>query len=318
MMLQRRDFLRTGAGLAIGSAFLAGSNMAGESAKKRRVLYFTRCQGFVHGPVTRPAGKADELAPSEKWMQAMAAKHGFDVMCTKEGNVFDGDIDKFDAIVFYTSGNLSEPIPGNSKDPPSSPISAEGKRRLLAAIEAGKGFIGIHSATDSYRTPRDQCDPYIAMLGAEFLSHGAQQEATMKVGSTRFPGLEDLKDFRLFEEWYSHIKIAKDLHVILIQETKGMQGWQYDRPPFPATWARAHGKGRVFYTSMGHDVKIFENPVFEKTFMAGLRWSAGDVAFVPTPNIAEVCPGADQSPTQPAETKKTKGGAKGKRRAEKK
>lgn len=307
MMLRRRKFLQASAGAAIGSVLLAASNTAAGPARKRRVLYFTRCQGFVHGPVMRPGGKADELAPSEKWMHAMAAKHGFDVTCTKEGRVFDGDIGAFDVIVFYTSGDLSQPIPANSKDPPSSPISPEGKQRLLAAIEAGKGFMGIHSATDSYRTPRDQCDPYIAMLGGEFLSHGAQQEATMKVGSPTFPGLEDLKDFRLFEEWYSHIKLAKDLHVILVQDTQGMQGWQYERPPYPATWARAHGRGRVFYTSLVHSEKIFELPVFEKIFVAGFRWAAGDAAFAPTPNIAQVCPGADRSPEPPAGPKKAKG-----------
>jgi hypothetical protein len=320
MTLKRRDFLRIGAGAALiaPSAFWAARSAAAQPGKKRKILYFTRCQGFVHGPVGRPNANPKELASSEKWMQTMGDRYGFEVVCTKEGNVFDGDIDQYDAFVFYTSGDLTKPITNTAKEPPSSPMTEQGKSRLLKAIEDGKGFLGIHSATDSFRTPKGQVDPYIAMLGGEFLSHGKQQEATMHFVSPKFPGLEGMKDFRLFEEWYSLVKIAKDLHVILVQETKGMEGWQYDRPPFPATWARANGKGRVFYTSMGHSDPIFANPTFEKVFIAGLRWVDGDTSFDPVPNVAEVCPGADQWPVQPAGTEKPKAAGKKVKGGEKK
>jgi len=217
-------------------------------------------------------------------------KAGIDVVCTKDGAVFDGDLDQFDAFVFYTSGNLC----GKCEHPqPGGPISPEGKKKFLAAIGAGKGFVGIHSSTDSFHSPG--VDPYIAMIGAEFVIHGAQQKATMKVIPPKFPGMEGLGDsFTLFEEWYSLYKFAKDLHVLLVQETKGMTGEPYQRPPYPATWARMQGKGRVFYTSMGHN-EIWHQKIFRQVLMGGLAWALHDADADVTPNITEVTPDANKT-----------------------
>ena len=87
-------------------------------------------------------------------------------------------------------------------------------------------------------------DPYIAMLGGEFVTHGPQQVATMRVTSPDFPGIADQGlsgSFAMNEEWYALKNFAKDMHVILVQETEGMKGQCYQRAPFPATWARMHG-----------------------------------------------------------------------------
>ncbi len=223
-------------------------------------------------------------------MTKWGKKAGIDVVCSKDGAVFDGDLDQFDGFVFYTSGNLC----GKCDHPqPGEPISPEGKKKFLTAIGAGKGFVGIHSSTDSFHSPG--VDPYIAMIGAEFVIHGAQQKAMMKVTSPKFPGMEGLGDsFTLFEEWYSLYKFAKDLHVLLVQETKGMTGEPYQRPPYPATWARMQGKGRVFYTSMGHN-EIWHQKIFRQVLMGGLAWALHDADADVTPNIAEVTPDANKT-----------------------
>ena len=69
-------------------------------------------------------------------------------------------------------------------------MSPEGKQKLLDAVAAGKGFVGLHAATDSFRSKG--VDPYIAMVGAEFSGHGVQQDATLRITSPKFPGLQDL------------------------------------------------------------------------------------------------------------------------------
>ena len=125
--------------------------------------------------------------------------------------------------------------------------------------------------------------------------HGAQQKAPMEVVSPKFPGIEGLgNSFSIHEEWYAQHKFAKDLHVILVQETKDMQGEPYQRPPYPATWARLQGKGRVFYTSMGHD-QIWQNPTFKQVLMGGIAWALGNVEADVPPNIAKVTPNANQT-----------------------
>ena len=55
------------------------------------------------------------------------------------------------------------------------------------------------------------------------------------------PGAKGLEDFQMHEEWYSLKNFAPDLHVILVQDTVGMRNLDYERPSFPATWAREHG-----------------------------------------------------------------------------
>ncbi len=134
-------------------------------------------------------------------------------------------------------------------------------------------------------------DLYIEMLGAEGISHNAQQKAKNTCVDTKFPGCEDLKDgIDMFEEWYSIKNFAKDIHVILVQESKGMAGNLYLRPPYPATWARMFGKGRVFATSMGHREDVWTSPTFQKLLVGGMSWALGKVDADITPNIETVTP----------------------------
>ena len=68
-----------------------------------------------------------------------------------------------------------------------------------------------------------------------------------------------------------------------------MEGPSYKRPPYPSTWARMHGKGRVFYTSMGHREDVWTSPEFQAVLIGAdadntgghsLGW-VGDVTLVP-------------------------------------
>ena len=285
--MKRREMLVTTGAAVLGlSAFPVGWTAAAEK-KKQKLLYFTQSAGFEHGVVKRSGG---ELAFSEKTLTEMGQRARFEVECTKDGRVFDGDLDQYDAIAFYTSGDLTKPNRNNT--PPMSPA---GKQKLLDTISAGKGFVAFHAANDSFRS--GGIDPYIAMVGAEFCGHGAQQEATVTVASPKFPGAEGLgKSLSLREEWYAFKKIADDLHVILVQDTGTMTGKLYERPPFPATWARTHNKGRVFYTSFGHRNDVWTNPKVQELMLGGIAWTMGNVDADVTPNIARVTPEANQLP----------------------
>ena len=285
--MKRRDMLVTTGAAVLGlSAFPFGWTAAAEK-KKQKLLYFTRSAGFEHGAVKR---SGDELSFSEKALIEMGKRAGFEVECSKDGRLFDGDLDQYDAIAFYTSGDLTKPNKNNT--PPMSPA---GKQKLLDAIAAGKGFVGFHTCTDSFRS--NEIDPYIAMVGGEFCGHGAQQEATVTVASPKFPGVQELgASLSLREEWYAFKKIAGDLHVILVQDTSTMTGKLYQRPPFPATWARMHDKGRVFYTSFGHRDDVWTNPKVQQVMLGGIAWAMGNVDADVTPNIDKITPEANQLP----------------------
>jgi type 1 glutamine amidotransferase len=279
-MKRREMLLATGAAVVGLSVFPVGWVSAADN-KKQKILYFTKSDGFVHEMVDRTSKKyADgKLAYSEKLLAELGEKAGFDVVCSQDPAVFDGDLSEFDLIAFYTTGK---------------PISTEQKQKLLDAVSAGKPFVGIHSATDTFHGAGAEIDPYIAMIGGEFVVHNAEQKATNRIASPHFPGVEGLgESIELFEEWYTLKNYAKDLHVILVQETEGMKGNAYERPPFPATWARRHGQGRVFYTSMGHRADVWNNKIFQDILLGGIAWGLGNAQAEIPPNIDQVTPHAE-------------------------
>lgn len=310
--MNRREMLqRTGAAALALGAFPLGWAQAAD-APRRRLFMYTRSEGFEHTVVKR---KGDQLSLAETIVTDLGKKHGFDVFCTKDGRAFiNEDLSKYDAFVFQTQGDLfSEKSRDNS--PPMTP---DGKKALLDAVAAGKGFVGCHCASDTFHSkgpsdqnqPPEERDPYIAMVGGEFIVHGAQQKAFMRVVDNQFPGAKGLSDFELLEEWYALKNFAPDLHVILAQDTKGMKidggNWAYNRPKYPATWARMHQKGRVFFTSMGHREDVWQNEIFQNLLLGGLNWAVRNVEADITPNMTQATPEANEMPKAPPRPEKKK------------
>jgi uncharacterized protein len=192
-------------------------------------------------------------------------------------------------------------------------MTSAGKQALLDAVAGGKGFIGSHSAADTFHTNNEAkkgperyknfgaaADPYVRMLGGEFIKHDAQQKAHLRCVDQKFPGMEHCGEgFDKMEEWYSLKDFSDNLHVLLVQETSTMKGNEYQRPAYPETWARMHEKGRVFYTSMGHRDEVWSDALFREIFTGGMHWVCGDVNADLTPNLNQVAPGWAQNPPFP-------------------
>ena len=300
-MNRREMMFRSGAaalGLGLSGFPLGWARALADEGPKKRVLFFTKSSGFQHSAITEKDGKPGY---AQKILTDLGEKHNFEVTTTKDGTVFNPEnIAKYDAFFFYTTGDLTKA--GTDKTPPMSP---EGKAALFEAIKNGKGFMGTHSATDTFHSSGAKLDPYIEMLGGEFITHGSQQKAKLICTDPKFPGMGELKEgVELVDEWYSLKNFAKDMHVLLIQETTGMQGFPYERGQYPSTWARAHGKGRVFYTSMGHREDVWSNPVFQNILLGALSWTTGNVEADVTPNIETATPKYADMPPNPPPKKK--------------
>jgi type 1 glutamine amidotransferase len=305
MHTTRRTLLRTAAAVAAGAFVSPLLSLAQTPGGGKKVLFFTRSQGFPHSVVTRK--NPDELAFAEALFKEIATKAGYDVTVSKDGTLLAPDkLDQWDVFAFYTTGILTDPPGTQYKSDQTPAIPQEGKAALLKAIEKGKGFIGFHCATDTFHSPKHDemlrpteapayVDPYIAMIGGEFGSHGSQQKSMIRVATRTFPGLSDMKDFEMTEEWYSLYNLDPKMHVVLVQDTttmgtNGNVQAQYRRDPYPATWAKMHGKGPVFYSSMGHREDVWTNPIFQKVLLSGLAFASGNIkADVPS-NLKEACP----------------------------
>jgi len=301
-LIHRRQAIHRMSAAGLGLMLDPALNLLGKNSPRRRILFFTKSSGYEHSSIKR---NGNELSHAERILTELGTRHGFDVSATKDGSVFTPEnLKGYDAFFFYTTGDLTQV--GTDKNPP---MSKEGKTAFLEGIHSGKGFLGTHSASDTFHSVGDAFqtqaldarDPYIQMLGGEFIRHGAQQEANMKLTSAHFPGCEKIKEsFRLKDEWYSLKNFSSDLHVILVQDTKGMQGSDYQRPDYPATWARHHGKGRVFYTSMGHREDVWTNPTFQSVLVGAIAWATGNVNVKTPPNLNTVTPQAETIPPKPA------------------
>lgn len=282
--LNRRDWLfAAGAGL-LGTAALHASATPARANKK--ILFFTKSSGFQHSVINRDGGQTSH---AEKIFAEIGKANGYDVTCSKDGTLFEPDqIGQWDAFAFYTTGILTEP--GTDGQPPMSP---KGKDALLEAIHGGKGFIGMHCATDTFHAPDGaEPDDYTKMIGGEFAGHGPQHVAKLIVSDTTFPGVEPFgSEFEINDEWYAQKNQPDDLHAIIYHITEGMQGDDYKRPNYPQTWTRKHGDGRVFYTSMGHREDVWTNPKYQGLLIGGLNVVTGQADADFTPNVAKVTPG---------------------------
>jgi type 1 glutamine amidotransferase len=285
--MNRRDVLRAAgvvaAGMAAG-AFPLGWVRGADDGKRQHVLFFTKSAGFQHSVITRK--NPEELAYAEQILTDLGKKHGFDVTATKDGTAFTPEgLAKFDAIVFYTTGDLT--TAGTDKTPP---MPRNGRETLIKYVESGKGMLGLHCASDTFHSKPNEVDPYIALLGGEFIHHGAQQTCDIKIIDHNFGPIKNLQDFNLKEEWYQLKNFAPDMHVIAMQQTQSMDAEYQKLKPYPMTWARKQAKGRVFYSSLGHREDVWKNPIFENILLGGLAWAMGNAEAEVTPNFKEAAP----------------------------
>jgi len=302
----RREFIRatvaTGAGLALTHQLVA--------APQKTVLVFTKSSGFEHEVVKQKDGKPSIM---DNAITELSKKDGYSVVSSKDGRIFDSaEFDGFGAVVFFTTGDLLEA--GTDKQPP---MTAAGKQKFLDSIHGGKGFVGVHAASDTFHTKPDtkdlssryvaygeKSDPYLRVVGGEFIIHGSTprlQTCKVVLNDPKFPGLEGVSSpVEFTEEWYSLKDFMTDMHVIATLDTDGMKGNCYQRKPYPVMWARMHGKGRVFYTAMGDRPENWQIPFFLNSLGGGIRFALGNANAAITQNIATAAPGyADIPPREP-------------------
>jgi uncharacterized protein len=276
------------------------------TAAPKRILFFTKSSGFEHSVIS---WKDSQPSHAEKILALLGEKNGWQFTFSKDGSKFDQDyLARFDAVFFYTTGDLCSP--GTDKQPPMTPA---GKQALFDFVRQGKGFVGTHSASDTFHTDNevkkgpdrylnhgDKADPYVRFLGGEFIKHGAQQVATNKVTDPKFPGFVKVgNEFALQEEWYSLKDFTPDIHVLTVIDAPSMKGVEYQRPPYPTTWARREGKGRVWFTAMGHREDVWTNPLFQEILVGGIKWALGEANAEIPANLKETAPDAYTNPPFP-------------------
>jgi type 1 glutamine amidotransferase len=209
----------------------------------QRVLLFCKTAGFHHNSI--PAG-IDAI-------QKIGAANGFSVDTTTNASLFNpGNLSKYTALVFLnTTGDL---------------FGETQQQALQEYVEGGGGIIGIHAATDAeYNWPW-----YGKAMGGYFESHPKQQRAKLKVVEASHPATKGLPaEWTRFDEWYNFKNLNPDVHVLLQLDETSYEGGK-NGANHPAAWWQNVGKGRIFYTALGHTDESYSEPLFLQHLTGGI------------------------------------------------
>ncbi len=222
------------------------------SRAKPKVLYLTHSAGWKH----------EVLPLSQQILKQIGERSGaFEITATEDCSLLSRErLKEYDAVVFYTTGEL--------------PISDEQKDAFLDFIKSGKGFVGIHSATDTfYKWPE-----YGELIGGYFNGHPWHQDVTIKVEDQHHPATSHLeKSFTIKDEIYQMKNFSRDrVHVLMSLDTNSVNLTLPDvhrtDKDFALAWWREYGKGRVFYTALGHRPEVWQDERFQQHLLGALRW----------------------------------------------
>ncbi len=265
---------------AITAGLFCPTFAADKPSRKARVLFVTQSKGFVHGSVRRPKTK---LAPAEIAMTQLGQQTGlFDVHCTQDcaADFTEENLKNYDIVVFYTTGEL--------------PITKETRDYFLNEWlkKKGHGFIGFHSATDTYRSkPNDKKQNeryrwYWDMVGGTFNGHPwhAGNTVTITVHDPKFPAMKPFgHEFQFRDEIYQYRNWQpKKVHVLM---SLNMEKCNPKRPyHVPVAWCKNWGDGRIFVNNLGHNPKTWTDKRFLKSTELAVRWVLHQESGNATPN----------------------------------
>jgi hypothetical protein len=218
-----------------------------------RVLYFTYSAGYRH-----------EVIPLSKTILTRLGEDSsvFEIIATEDTSEFSTEnLERYAAVMFYTSGEL--------------PMSGAQKMALLNFVRSGRGFIGVHSATDTFYTWPD----YLDLIGGYFNGHPWHQSVTVEVVDPTDPLVTFLGNSLQFEDEiyqisdfdYRGSRVLLRLDQSSVDLTKPgvhqrFYGW-------PLAWIRPFGQGRVFYTALGHEASVWQDARYQRLLANAVLWS---------------------------------------------
>jgi type 1 glutamine amidotransferase len=235
-------------------------------ATEQRVLVYQRNgpglngKGFVH----------DNLAASAAAIQELGKANDFGVEVSTNPAVFtDANLKQFKVLVFANSNNEAFD-------------TADQKEAFQRFIKSGGGFVGIHSASGSERNW-----PYFQrVLGAKFLRHPPLQKFTIDVVDQKHPGTAHLgQTWEWSDECYFFTNMAPGLKVLLavnVASEKSPKALHLDKGGdqisgrFPLAWCQEFDGGRQFYTSLGHKIEFYSDPVYRQHILGGILWAMNE------------------------------------------
>lgn len=230
------------------SLLIAGAMQTSLVIPNPHVLVFSKTTGFRH----------DSIPNAIAAIKKLGAEHNFTVDATEDATVFtDENLKQYDLICFAsTTGDILDSIQ---------------QKAMERFVEGGKGWMGIHSASDTeYDWPW-----YAELVGAYFKSHPpGGQRVHVKIENRGNPSTNGLPNLWIRpDEWYDWKENPRAKVQVLASIDES-----YYRPEnpqdHPIAWCHWQGKGRAWYTEMGHFKEAYSEPIYLSHLYGGLMWAA--------------------------------------------
>ena len=247
--------------------FLVGAYFIFFSGEKQiDVLVFSKTEGFRH----------QSIEAGIEAVQKLGEENNFRVEATEDASQFNEVFLKdFEAVVFLnTTGDVLNPVQ---------------QSQLARFIQAGGGFVGIHSATDTeYGWPW-----YGELVGAYFDGHPNNpnvREASLDIVNANHAATDSLPSrWTREDEWYNFKSIYSENNVLINIDESSYEGGT-NGTNHPMSWFKDYDGGRAFYTGLGHTEESFSDPLFLDHLLGGIQYAIGPAQLDYSKAYAEVVP----------------------------
>lgn len=237
------------------------------AAAPKKILVVTTTLGYRHSSietaerVLASLGKSSgayevELATVDPAATPDPAAYNEQVRAMLARKLNTAALKQYDGIVFAnTVGDL--PLPD--------------KEAFIQWVRDGGAFIGIHSASDTLHGYR----PYVEMLGGEFDYHREQVAIEAIRRDAAHPATRHLPATWNLEGKKEEIYVFKNYQQAQVHELLVLDRHPNTRAPghHPIAWCREFGKGRIFYTALGHNEHLWQMPAFQQHLLGGIAWA---------------------------------------------
>jgi type 1 glutamine amidotransferase len=246
--VRRREFIAL-----LGSATVIRPLASRAERPPERILYFTYSAGYRH-----------EVIPLSKEILTQLGRTSgiFELAASEDTSEFSAEnLKRYAAVMFYTSGEL--------------PMSGTEKSALLDFVRSGGGFLGVHSATDTFYTWPD----YLDLIGGYFNGHPWHQAVTIEVTDPGDPLVAFLgNSLQVADEIYqiSDFDYRGSRVLLRLDESSvdlGKPGVVRRFYGWPLAWTRPFGQGRVFYSALGHEASVWQDARYQQILANAIRWS---------------------------------------------
>jgi len=241
---------------------------------RKQLLAIGEQKGYRHEAVSHALATIERLG-RESGLWDTTIRTDTEALTKKKLEFNAKNLNDFDAILFFTSGDLE--------------MDAQQKADFLSFIhDDGKGFVGVHSATVTFTVWPNYGD----MIGGYFDEHPwGTFDAPILVEDSAFPGMGHWpRSFTLHDEIYQLKAYSREHLRVLLRldpsklDLKNRNVHRSDGD-FAVAWAKSYGKGRVFYSSIGHVVENWDNPAVQEMYSEAIQWALGlkDADVTPRP-----------------------------------